>query len=121
VTSKQLTEGDVSQGMQGKVRKILTMDLENPSNRYLREPLAALGLIPAMELDSYLALIELAKAGMAPCSCPPACWRWWVSRGHRHAPCRDWAARSTWSIGQTASSAIALPAWCRRCKPISGN
>ena len=52
VTSKQLAEGDVSQGMQGKVQKILTMDLENPSNRYLREPLAALGLIPAMELDS---------------------------------------------------------------------
>ena len=70
VTSKQLTEGDVSQGMQGKVRKILTMDLENPSNRYLREPLAALGLIPAMELDSYLALIELAKAGIGPVLLP---------------------------------------------------
>ncbi|MDX7763915.1 LysR family transcriptional regulator [Aeromonas caviae] len=70
VTSKQLAEGDVSQGMQGKVRKILTMDLENPSNRYLREPLAALGLIPAMELDSYLALIELAKAGIGPVLLP---------------------------------------------------
>ena len=50
--------------------KILTMDLENPSNRYLREPLAALGLIPAMELDSYLALIELAKAGIGPVLLP---------------------------------------------------
>jgi hypothetical protein len=46
------------------------MDLENPSNRYLREPLAALGLIPAMELDSYLALIELAKAGIGPVLLP---------------------------------------------------
>lgn len=51
-------------------RKILTMDLENPSNRYLREPLADLGLEPAMELDSYLALIELAKAGIGPVLLP---------------------------------------------------
>ncbi|WP_447825786.1 LysR family transcriptional regulator [Aeromonas salmonicida] len=51
-------------------RKILTMDLENPSNRYLREPLAQLGLVPAMELDSYLALIELAKAGIGPVLLP---------------------------------------------------
>lgn len=50
--------------------KILTMDLENPSNRYLREPLADLGLEPAMELDSYLALIELAKAGIGPVLLP---------------------------------------------------
>ncbi|MDM5152415.1 LysR family transcriptional regulator [Aeromonas salmonicida] len=50
--------------------KILTMDLENPSNRYLREPLAQLGLVPAMELDSYLALIELAKAGIGPVLLP---------------------------------------------------
>ena len=51
-------------------RKILTMDLENPSNRYLREPLVQLGLVPAMELDSYLALIELAKAGIGPMLLP---------------------------------------------------
>ncbi|MDM5115120.1 LysR family transcriptional regulator [Aeromonas salmonicida] len=51
-------------------RKILTMDLDNPSNRYLREPLAQLGLVPAMELDSYLALIELAKAGIGPVLLP---------------------------------------------------
>ena len=56
--------------VQEKVRKILTMDLENPSNRYLRDPLAALGLVPAMELDSYLALIELAKAGIGPVLLP---------------------------------------------------
>lgn len=49
---------------------ILTMDLDNPSNRYLREPLAALALTPAMELDSYLALIELAKAGIGPVLLP---------------------------------------------------
>lgn len=55
---------------QGGGRKILTMDLENPANRYLREPLAALGLEPAMELDSYLALIELAKAGIGPVLLP---------------------------------------------------
>lgn len=58
------------QGGQDEMRKILTMDLENPSNRYLREPLAALGLEPAMELDSYLALIELAKAGIGPVLLP---------------------------------------------------
>ncbi|MCX7128194.1 LysR family transcriptional regulator [Aeromonas sp.] len=54
----------------GAMRKILTMDLENPANRYLREPLAGMGLEPAMELDSYLALIELAKAGMGPVLLP---------------------------------------------------
>lgn len=70
MTSSQLTEDDVSEGMQDKVCKILTMDLENPSNRYLRDPLAALGLVPAMELDSYLALIELAKAGIGPVLLP---------------------------------------------------
>lgn len=52
------------------MRKILTMDLENPSNSYLREPLAELGLAPVMELDSYLALIELAKAGIGPVLLP---------------------------------------------------
>lgn len=55
---------------QGHRRKILTMDLDNPSNRYLREPLAQLGMVPAMELDSYLALIELAKAGIGPVLLP---------------------------------------------------
>ncbi|MCP1265963.1 LysR family transcriptional regulator [Aeromonas hydrophila] len=67
-----LVEGDQREGEntdQG-LRQILTMDLDNPSNRYLREPLAALGLIPAMELDSYLALIELAKAGIGPVLLP---------------------------------------------------
>lgn len=54
----------------GAMRKILTMDLDNPANRYLREPLAEMGLEPAMELDSYLALIELAKAGMGPVLLP---------------------------------------------------
>ncbi|MBL0531758.1 LysR family transcriptional regulator [Aeromonas dhakensis] len=53
-----------------QLHPILTMDLDNPSNRYLREPLAALGLTPAMELDSYLALIELAKAGIGPVLLP---------------------------------------------------
>ncbi|MEG0009535.1 MAG: LysR family transcriptional regulator [Aeromonas sp.] len=68
----QPSEGGINEGVlvQDKVRKILTMDLENPSNRYLREPLAALGFAPAMELDSYLALIELAKAGIGPVLLP---------------------------------------------------
>lgn len=67
-----LVEGDQREGENADqgLRKILTMDLDNPSNRYLREPLAALGLIPAMELDSYLALIELAKAGIGPVLLP---------------------------------------------------
>lgn len=53
------------------------MDLENPSNRYLRRSMAEIGLEPAMELDSYLALIELAKAGIGRlCCCPLACWGW---------------------------------------------
>ncbi|MBR7630608.1 LysR family transcriptional regulator [Aeromonas popoffii] len=55
---------------QGHRLKILTMDLDNPSNRYLREPLTQLGMVPAMELDSYLALIELAKAGIGPVLLP---------------------------------------------------
>lgn len=69
---KPLTQRDLGEEtlVQEKVRKILTMDLENPSNRYLRDPLAALGLVPAMELDSYLALIELAKAGIGPVLLP---------------------------------------------------
>ncbi|MFM5880329.1 LysR family transcriptional regulator [Aeromonas sanarellii] len=61
---------EATPGDQEEERRILTMDLENPSNRYLREPLAALGLTPAMELDSYLALIELAKAGIGPVLLP---------------------------------------------------
>lgn len=67
-----LVEGDQCEGENADqgLRQILTMDLDNPSNRYLREPLAALGLIPAMELDSYLALIELAKAGIGPVLLP---------------------------------------------------
>ncbi|MGL6317178.1 LysR family transcriptional regulator [Aeromonas hydrophila] len=67
-----LVEGDQREGENADqdLRQILTMDLDNPSNRYLREPLAALGLIPAMELDSYLALIELAKAGIGLCLLP---------------------------------------------------
>ena len=69
---KPLTQRDLGEEtlVQEKVRKILTMDLENPSNRYLRDPLAALGLVPAMELDSYLALIDLAKAGIGPVLLP---------------------------------------------------
>ena len=71
-SGKPLTQRDLGEEtlVQEKVRKILTMDLENPSNRYLRDPLAALGLVPAMELDSYLALIELAKAGIGPVPLP---------------------------------------------------
>ncbi|NEX90596.1 LysR family transcriptional regulator [Aeromonas rivipollensis] len=71
-SGKPLTQRDLGEEtlVQDKVRKILTMDLENPSNRYLRDPLAALGLVPAMELDSYLALIELAKAGIGPVLLP---------------------------------------------------
>ena len=71
-SGKPLTQRDLGEETlaQEKVRKILTMDLENPSNRYLRDPLAALGLVPAMELDSYLALIELAKAGIGPVLLP---------------------------------------------------
>ncbi|MBX9564919.1 LysR family transcriptional regulator [Aeromonas hydrophila] len=67
-----LVEGDQREGENADqgLRQILTMDLDNPSNRYLREPLAALGLIPGMELDSYLALIELAKAGIGPVLLP---------------------------------------------------
>ncbi|EZH82372.1 LysR family transcriptional regulator [Aeromonas hydrophila] len=67
-----LVEGDQREGKNADqgLRQILTMDLDNPSNRYLREPLAALGLTPAMELDSYLALIELAKAGIGPVLLP---------------------------------------------------
>lgn len=67
-----LVEGDQREGENADqgLRQILTMDLDNPSNRYLREPLAALGLTPAMELDSYLALIELAKAGIGPVLLP---------------------------------------------------
>ncbi|HDZ8915461.1 TPA: LysR family transcriptional regulator [Aeromonas hydrophila] len=67
-----LVEGDQREGDNADqgLRQILTMDLDNPSNRYLREPLAALGLTPAMELDSYLALIELAKAGIGPVLLP---------------------------------------------------
>ncbi|WP_323976641.1 LysR family transcriptional regulator [Aeromonas hydrophila] len=66
VEGDQREEKNADQGL----RQILTMDLDNPSNRYLREPLAALGLTPAMELDSYLALIELAKAGIGPVLLP---------------------------------------------------
>ena len=72
VSGKPLTQRDLGEKspVQETLCKILTMDLDNPSNRYLRDPLAALGLVPAMELDSYLALIELAKAGIGPVLLP---------------------------------------------------
>lgn len=54
----------------GTAASLFTMDLENPVNRYLVAPLAELGLAPRMQLDSYLALIELAKAGMGPVMLP---------------------------------------------------
>lgn len=71
-SGRPLTQRDPGEEtqVQETLCKILTMDLENPSNRYLRDPLAALGLVPAMELDSYLALIELAKAGIGPVLLP---------------------------------------------------
>ncbi|MCK2083456.1 LysR family transcriptional regulator [Aeromonas sp. 3925] len=71
-SGRPLTQRDLGEEtrVQETLCKILTMDLENPSNRYLRDPLAALGLVPAMELDSYLALIELAKAGIGPVLLP---------------------------------------------------
>ena len=99
------------------LRQILTMDLDNPSNRYLREPLAALGLTPAMELDSYLALIELAKAGIGPVLLPPAGTGRCTGTQARPSPASP--ARCTWSIGQTASSVRASPSWCWPCKPTS--
>ncbi len=94
-----LVVGDQREGENADqgLRQILTMDLDNPSNRYLREPLAALGLTPAMELDSYLALIELAKAGIGPVLLPAGLL----------------------AIGQTASSVLASPSWCRPCRPTS--
>ncbi len=91
--------------------RYLTMDLENPSNRYLREPLADLGLEPAMELDSYLALIELAKAGIGPVLLPAGLLGLVGEQGRWPAHCPDWAAPCIWSTDQTASSASALPGW----------
>ncbi|WP_408069022.1 LysR family transcriptional regulator [Aeromonas veronii] len=83
-------------------RKILTMDLENPSNRYLREPLADMGLEPTMELDSYLAPSNSPRQALALCCSPLACWGWWENRGRWRAHCPDWAAPFIWSTGQTA-------------------
>lgn len=81
--------GDADQGAQlshDQGQPILTMDLDNPSNRYLREPLAALGLVPSMELDSYLALIELAKAGIGPVLLPAGLLALVGEQGERARP-----------------------------------
>ncbi|MCS3453966.1 DNA-binding transcriptional LysR family regulator [Aeromonas sp. BIGb0405] len=59
-----------SEEERGPAASLFTMDLDNPVNRYLVAPLAELGLAPRMQLDSYLALIELAKAGMGPVMLP---------------------------------------------------
>ncbi|ENY70867.1 LysR family transcriptional regulator [Aeromonas diversa CDC 2478-85] len=59
--------GDESQALSGG---ILTMELDNPSNAYLAATLHEQGLRPRMQLDSYLALIELARAGVAPVLLP---------------------------------------------------
>ncbi|UBH26544.1 LysR family transcriptional regulator [Aeromonas enteropelogenes] len=77
---------DQGKGEAGAMRKILTMDLENPSNSYLREPLAELGLEPVMELDSYLALIELAKAGIGPVLLPAGLLTLVGEQGHKARP-----------------------------------
>ncbi|MGY4107520.1 LysR family transcriptional regulator [Aeromonas encheleia] len=81
--------GDADQGARlshDQGHPILTMDLDNPSNRYLREPLAALGLVPSMELDSYLALIELAKAGIGPVLLPAGLLALVGEQGERARP-----------------------------------
>ncbi|USV59271.1 LysR family transcriptional regulator [Aeromonas encheleia] len=81
--------GDADQGARlshDQGRPILTMDLDNPSNRYLREPLAALGLVPSMELDSYLALIELAKVGIGPVLLPAGLLALVGEQGERARP-----------------------------------
>lgn len=81
--------GDADQGAQlshDQGQPILTMDLDNPSNRYLRDPLAALGLVPSMELDSYLALIELAKAGIGPVLLPAGLLALVGEQGERARP-----------------------------------
>ena len=81
--------GDADQGARlshDQGQPILTMDLDNPSNRYLREPLAALGLVPSMELDSYLALIELAKVGIGPVLLPAGLLALVGEQGERARP-----------------------------------
>jgi DNA-binding transcriptional LysR family regulator len=49
---------------------ILTMELDNPSNTYLVARLQEWGLSARMQMDSYLALLEFARTGMAPVLLP---------------------------------------------------
>ncbi|MFM4703516.1 LysR family transcriptional regulator [Aeromonas bivalvium] len=76
--------GDETQA--GPGASLLTMDLENPVNRYLVAPLAELGLTPRMQLDSYLALIELARAGMGPVMLPQGLLALVGEQGQRAKP-----------------------------------
>lgn len=59
--------GDEQQAHQ---QGVLTMELDNPANTYLQARLQELGLPARMQMDSYLALIELARAALAPTLLP---------------------------------------------------
>ena len=51
-------------------QQIICIDLSFPSNRHLIPELARCGLHPIMQMESYMAIIESAKAGLAPALIP---------------------------------------------------
>ncbi|EFP95511.1 LysR family transcriptional regulator [Vibrio caribbeanicus ATCC BAA-2122] len=50
--------------------KIITNDLSNPAYSYQLNKLTTLGIVPIMEMDSYIASAKLALAGVAPALVP---------------------------------------------------
>lgn len=51
---------------QHSTQHIICIDLNFPSNHFLKEQLAANDFHPFMQMESYMAIIESAKAGLAP-------------------------------------------------------
>jgi DNA-binding transcriptional LysR family regulator len=50
--------------------KVLTIDLQNPANRYLQAQLLQSNLQPMMQMDSYFAVAQLGIDGIAPALIP---------------------------------------------------
>lgn len=55
---------------QEEVVELLTIDLENPANRYLEPILLANGYRVLMQMDSYFAVAQLGLSGVAPALVP---------------------------------------------------
>ena len=63
-------ENQMTDANEPRIQQIICIDLSFPSNRHLIPELARCGLHPIMQMESYMAIIESAKAGLAAALIP---------------------------------------------------